>query len=101
MLSLVTARGVSRIELMVFFPGEVNGFEAPLVVVILDMAVLAQRATAASPADWPSMRASFQTSTVWVPRATRFRAAASPSCPETGTVPARPCDFRAAMTPPA
>ncbi len=45
--------------------------------------------------------ASFHTDTVWVPSATRLSAALSPSWPETGTVPARPCAASAATTPPA
>ena len=43
----------------------------------------------------------FQTDTVCVPSATRFRAALSPSWPVTGTEPARPCASSAATTPPA
>ncbi len=65
------------------------------------MSLLPHRNAAAAPAAVPSARASFQTSTVCVPRATRFRAAASPSWPETGTLPWRPWAVRAAMTPPA
>ena len=54
-----------------------------------------------SAAALPSTRESFQTDTSWVPSATRFRAALSPSWPVTGTVPARPWASRAATTPPA
>ena len=56
---------------------------------------------AASPADLPSSRASFQTLTVCVPSATRLSAAWSPSWPDTGTLPARPWAVSAATTPPA
>ena len=64
-------------------------------------AVPCASATAASPAALPSSRASFQTDTVCVPRATRFRAARSPSWPDTATSPARPWASSAATTPPA
>src|SRR5579859_1736212 len=56
---------------------------------------------AESPAALPSRRESFQTSTVCKPLAIRFRAGASPSWPETGTLPARPCAASANTTPPA
>src|SRR5882672_11514601 len=85
-LALEIGSGFSRIELIVFLPGVVNG----AVPATLLVSGLAQSATAASPADLPSIRASFQTSTVCVPRATRFRAAESPSWPDTGTLPASP-----------
>ncbi|MNL49868.1 hypothetical protein D3C87_1728340 [compost metagenome] len=57
--------------------------------------------TAISAAFLPSSRASFQTDTVCVPSAMRFSAAWSPSCPDTGTDPARPWALSAAMAPPA
>ena len=96
-LSLVIGIGVSRIEVILLPPGESNG-STPLTAV---SSVPLASWTAASPAVLPSSRASFQTETDWVPRATRLRAAASPSWPETGTLPARPCASRAATTPPA
>ena len=78
-------------------PGVVNGARAG----DRATAVSSQSAIAASPAALPSSRASFQTLTVCVPRATRLRAARSPSWPDTGTLPARPWAASAATTPPA
>ena len=59
------------------------------------------RSMAISAARLPSSRESFQTETVCVPSAMRFRAALSASWPETGTEPARPWASRAATAPPA
>src|SRR5213594_2691280 len=96
-LSLVIGFGVSRIELRLFPPGVLN-WAVPLTLVGSEFL---HSWTAASPAVLPSSRASFHTSTVCVPSATRFRAALSPSWPDTGTLPASPCAVSAAITPPA
>jgi len=60
-------------------------------------ATLAQSWTATLPAVSPRAKAFFQTDTVWVPRATRFSAAVSPSWPLTGIF--RPTALRAWTTP--
>src|SRR2546425_7642008 len=96
-LSLVIGLGVRRIELRLFPPGVVN---LAVPVTLLGSEFL-HSWIAASPAVLPSRRASFHTSTVCVPSATRLRAALSPSWPDTGTLPARPCAVSAAITPPA
>jgi hypothetical protein len=96
-VSFVIACGVRKIDVMSFFSGLVNCTTPGTFLMSFSL----QSATAASPAALPRRRASFQTSTVWVPSATRLRAALSPSCPETGTLPARPWAVSAAMTPPA
>src|ERR1700687_1545534 len=89
-LACVIGFGVRKIELSEFPPGVLKA-DAP--VTLLASAFL-HSCIAASPALLPRARASFQTSTVWVPSATRLRAALSPSWPETGTLPARPCAVR-------
>src|SRR5688572_16552910 len=70
-LSLRIGIGASSIEATSLPPGVVNGAVPGTAATSL----LAHRATAAVPAALPSSRASFQTSTVCVPRATRLRAA--------------------------
>src|SRR5439155_13477623 len=74
-LSFVIGSGVSKIELSVLPPGVLNA-AVPLTLL---GSVFLQSCIAESPADLPSWRASFQTSTVCVPSATRLRAALSPS----------------------
>src|SRR3989442_10270966 len=96
-LSFVIGFGVRRIELRLFPPGVVN---LAVPVTLLGSEFL-HSWIAASPAVLPSRRASFHTSPVFVPSATRLRAALSPSWPDTGTLPARPCAVNAAITPPA
>src|SRR5216684_7515462 len=59
-LSLVIGMGVSKIELSVLLPGDVNG----LAPAILSTVVALHSCRADSPALLPSCRASFQTSTV-------------------------------------
>src|SRR5438309_9008815 len=96
-LACVIGFGVRRIELRLLLPGVVN---LAVPVTLLGSEFL-QSWIAASPAVLPSRRESFHTSTVCVPTATRLRAAWSPSCPDTGTLPERPCALSAAITPPA
>src|SRR5229473_3696200 len=73
--AVVIGFGVRRIELKLFPPGVLK---IAVPVTLLGSEFL-QSCIAASPAVLPSRRASFQTSTVCVPSATRFRAALSPS----------------------
>src|SRR4029079_2597013 len=94
-LVLSIGSALSRTELTVLPLGVEKG-AAPA---ILSTVVPLHSWTAASPAALPSIRESFQTSTAWVPSATRFRAAASPSWPETDTLPWRPWAVSAATTP--
>src|SRR4030081_1450835 len=94
-LACVIGFGVRRIELRLLFPGVVN---LAVPVTLLGSEFL-QSWIAASPAVLPSRRASFQTSTVWVPRATRFRAAPSWSWRETGPMRATTGALRTASPP--
>src|SRR5216683_2646925 len=97
-LSLVIGTGFrSRAVIFCFFGPSENVVEPGMSESFLPPA----SAMAISAAFLPSSRASFHTDTVWVPSATRLSAALSPSCPETGTEPARPCAERAATAPPA
>src|SRR3989442_5356682 len=74
-LSFVIGFGVRRIELRLFPPGVLKR-AVPLTLLGSEFL---HSWTAASPAVLPSSRASFHTSTVCVPSATRLRAALSPS----------------------
>src|SRR5210317_163679 len=56
----------------------------PAHLIVLSIFLPLARATAISAAVLPNSRASFQTDTVWLPLATRFSAAWSPSWPDTG-----------------
>ena len=58
-------------------------------------------ATAISMALFPSSRVSLNTVMLWVPWMMRMAPASSASWPVMGTLPARPCDARAWMHPPA
>jgi hypothetical protein len=67
--------GVKKVDEMDTPPGVVNGAAPERAAA----SGLAQRAIAASPAALPNSRASFHTVKVWVPSATRFKAACSAS----------------------
>src|SRR3989442_2925308 len=73
-LSFVIGFGVRRIELRLFPPGVLKS-AVPLTLL---GSVFLHSWTEASPAGLPSRRASFHTSTVCVPSATRLSAALSP-----------------------
>src|SRR3989339_1657801 len=94
-LSLVMGTGFNRIAFISIPLGPPDHLMA------LGTALPLANATAISAAAFPRSRASFQTETVWIPLATRFRAAWSPSCPDTGVMPSMPWAVRAATTPPA
>src|SRR5438105_4286982 len=79
-LSWVIGTGVRNTECIGTFLGPPSNTTEPVTASIL---VPLASCTATSPAALPSARASFQTDTVWVPSATRFSAAWSPSWPET------------------